>query len=151
MELSYAAEPRNEAKAVKAIGRDLNVSFKHAVEICGKLRGMKVSEGIVLLEAVTRLEKTIPFKRFNKGIGHRRGLGKDALSACPEKAAGLILKILQNLRANAEFRGLDADNIKITHIEALRGISRKRRKPKGRWTTWKTEYVNVQAIAEEAK
>jgi large subunit ribosomal protein L22 len=144
-------EPAVGAKAVKAIGRDFNVSFKHAVEICTSLRGMKLSEGIILLEGVAAMEKSIPFHRFNKGIGHKRGLGKNFLSRFPEKAAGEILGVLQNLQANAEYRGLDVESLRITHIQALRGISRKRRKPKGRWTTWKTEFVNVQAFAEEAK
>lgn len=151
MELKYSTKPVDEAKAVKGMGRDLNISFKHAVEICTRLRGMKLPAAINLLEDVIALKRTIPFRRFNKGIGHKRGLGKDALSAYPKKASRFILEVLKNLQANAEYRGLDPESMKITHIQALRGISRRRRKPKGRWTIWKTELVNVQAIAEETK
>jgi ribosomal protein L22 len=45
---------------------------------------------------------------------------------------------------------MDPEKIKITHIEAQKGITRKRRKPKGRYKTWRTQFVHVQAVAKEA-
>lgn len=132
------------------MGRDFDISFKHAVEICDKLRGMELSDAIKLLESVVALERTIPFRRFNKGIGHRRGLGRDNVGKYPKKAASFILRVLRNLEANADFRGLDLGRLRITHIQALKGISRKRRKPRGRWTIWRRELVSIQAIAEES-
>ncbi|MBN2014565.1 MAG: 50S ribosomal protein L22 [Candidatus Altiarchaeota archaeon] len=150
MELLYSTTPTDEAKAVKAMGRNFDISFKDAVVVCDKLRGMKLTEAMSLLESVVALEKTIPFKRFNKGIGHRRGLGKDNIGRYPKKAASSILRVLRNLEANADYKGLDSEKLRIAHLQALKGISRKRRKPKGRWATWVRDLVNVQVIAEES-
>lgn len=144
-------KPRDESKAVKGMGRDMNISPKHAVAICDKLGGMKLMDAIKLLEAVIALERAIVFKKFNKGIGHRRGLGKENIGKYPKKAAAEILDILRNMETNADYKGLDAGKLKITHIQALKGIARRRRKPKGRWAVWRTQLVNVQAIAEESK
>ncbi len=150
MELHYSTKPKDEGKAVKGMGRDLNISPKHAVVICDKLRGMKLTDAINLLEAVIALEKTIVFRKFKKGIGHRRGLGKENIGKYPKKAAGEILNILRNLETNADYKGLDIERLKITHIQALKGIARRRRKPRGRWAVWRTQLVNVQAIVEES-
>ena len=152
MELRYSlkTDAEEENRLVRAIGRDMNVSFKHAVVICDNMKGgLMLNNAISHLEAVVALEKTITFRRFNKGIGHRKGLGKDAIGKYPEKAAGEILKILRNIVTNADFKGLDTDSLKIIHIQAQKGITRKRRKPKGRWKLWRTQLVSVQVIAKE--
>ncbi len=150
MKLEYSVKPIDEGNIVKGMGRDMNISFKDAVAICDKLRGMELADAVSLLEAVIALERTITFRRFNKGIGHRRGLGKENVGKYPKKAAGMIVNVLRNLEANADYKGLDVDKLRITHIQALKGISRRRRKPKGRWATWRTQLVNVQAIAAES-
>ena len=150
MKLHYSLKPKDESRIVKGMGRDLNISFKHAVVICDKLRGMMLMDAIKLLEAVIALERTIPFKKFKKGIGHRRGMGKENTGKYPKKAASEILNVLRNLETNADYKGLDPEKLRIIHIQALKGIARLRRKPKGRWAIWRSQLVNVQAIAEES-
>ena len=102
-----------------------------------------------LLEAVIALERPITFRRFNKGIGHRKGLGKDNIGKYPKKAADEILKILRNVETNADFKGLDSERLRIIHVQAQKGIARRRRRPKGRWRLWKTQLVSVQVIVKE--
>lgn len=148
MELKYAFKTEDE-NIVKSIGRDINISFKHAVVICDSLRGMKLVDAISLLEGVIVLEKSIPFKRFNKGVSHRKGLGKNNIAAYPKKAAREILNVLRNLETNADYKGLDTERLKIISIQANKGIARKRRKPKGRWQIWKSQFVSIQVIAKE--
>ena len=151
MELHYSLKTgaEEENRLVRAIGRGMNISFKHAVVISDNLRGVMLTDAIAHLEAVVALERTITFRRFKKGIGHRKGLGKDAIGKYPEKAAGEILKILRNIVTNADFKGLDVDSLKLIHIQAQKGITRKRRKPKGRWKLWRTQLISVQVIAKE--
>jgi large subunit ribosomal protein L22 len=141
--------PKDGSKIVKAMGRDLNISFKHAIVICDKLRGMPITQAMNLLQGVVSLKQTIPFRRFNKGVGHKKGLGKDKIGKYPKKAANEILKVLKNLETNSEYKGLDPEKLKIIHIQAQKGISRRKRKPKGRYQIWETQFVNVQVIAEE--
>lgn len=150
MELKYSLALKDESKIAKAIGRDLNISFKDAVVICEKIRGMQVEKAKNLLEDVIKLKRAIPYRRFNKGIGHRKGLRrKEKIAKYPKKASGEILKILKNLETNSEYKGLNSENLKIIHMQAQKGVVRKRRKPKGRYKLWRTEYVNVQVIAKE--
>jgi len=144
MELKYSRKIEDESIAVKAMGTDLNISFKHAVVICDKLRGMKLSDATSLLEAVEALEKSIPFKRFNKGVGHRPRSEEFKIGKYPQKAASEFLKILRNLESNAEFKGLDTENLKIIHAAAQKGLSRKKIAPKGRWRQWVKQFVNDQ-------
>ena len=143
--------PEDESKIARAIGRDMDISFKHAVLICDKLRGMMLRDAINLLDAVIKLDMSIPFRRFNKGVGHRKGLGRDAIGKYPAKAAQHILRILRNLENNADYKGLDVDRLRIKHIQAQKGIARRKRKPKGRWAIWRTQLVSVQVIAEESQ
>ena len=146
MELKYAYVPQNQSKVAKALGKDIDVSFKKAVVVCDKLRGMKLEEAITLLEAVVALEQPIPFKKYKDGTSHKPGMGP---AKYPKKAAGEILKILKNAQTNAEYKGLDTGKLQVINIQANKGPSRKRRKPKGRWKAWKTQYVSVMAIVKE--
>lgn len=148
MELKYAYKPDDKKTAVGMV-RGLDISFKHAVVVCERLRGMRLQDAIKLLDAVIALEESVPFKRFNTGIGHRRGLGKDNIAKYPKKAAFQMLKLMRNIETNAEYKGLDTERLKIIHIQALRGISRKKRRPRGRWRLWKQQLVSVQAVVEE--
>jgi len=146
MELDYSLKPQNEAKVAKAIGKDLNISFKKTVAVCDSVREKNLSEAIVLLEKVASLEEAIPFRKYNKGVSHRTGVG---VGKYPKKAAEEVLKVLRNAQVNAEYKGLDSERLKIISIEVNKGQSRKRRKPKGRWKAWKTQYVCVQAVVKE--
>jgi len=101
-----------------------------------------------VLEETISLKKPIPYRRFNKGIGHRRG-NQFKTAKYPKKAAKYALKVVKNLQANAEFKGLDAEKVKIIHSQALLGVCRPRRKPKGRYTTWETEYCHLQLVGKE--
>ncbi|MFH1125721.1 MAG: 50S ribosomal protein L22 [Candidatus Altiarchaeota archaeon] len=149
MKLNYAIKPKDESKVVKAMIRDVNMSPKHTIAIASKIRGMNVSKAIKLLEKVIKLETSIPFKRHNTGIGHRKGVDKGKVGRYPTKASGKIMEMLKNLQANASFKGLDPEKLKITHVEAQKGVTRKRRKPKGRWKLWRTQFVHAQVIARE--
>jgi large subunit ribosomal protein L22 len=150
MELKYSRKIEDESIVAKAMGADLNISFKSSVAICDKLKGMRLADGISLLEAVIALEKSIPFRRYSKGIGHRPNSEEFKVGKYPKKAAYEFLKILRNLEANAEFKGLNTENLKIIHVASQKGRSIKKTAPKGRWKRWLTQLVNIQVIAEEA-
>ena len=146
MELKYSIQPKENM--VKAMGRDMNVPFKDMVMVAEYIRGKRLSKALESLEAVAALKRTIPYKRFNKGIGHRKG-DQFKLGKYPRKAAKFTLGVLKNLQANAEFKGYDPENVKIIHSQAQHGVTRPRRKPKGRWGMWKTEYCHLQIVAKE--
>ncbi|MBN2250560.1 MAG: 50S ribosomal protein L22 [Candidatus Altiarchaeota archaeon] len=146
MELKYAFKPEQENKTAKAIGRDVNMSFKKAAMVCDSVRGMNVEKAVKLLERVAAIEEPVPFRKYQRGASHRAGKG---VAKYPKKAALEILKVLKNLQANAEYKGLEAERLEIIGIQANMGPARRRRKPKGRWKSWETRYVTIQAIARE--
>jgi large subunit ribosomal protein L22 len=148
MKLKYAVKPEDEEKTVKAIGRDMDISFKDTVMISDSIRGMMLPKAIQLLEDVVKKKRPVKYTRFQKGVGHRKGT-QVKVGKYPQKAARHMLAVLRNMEANAEFKGLEASKIKLFHVEALKGISRVKRKPKGRYATWNTEYVHLQLIGRE--
>ncbi len=133
---------------MKSMGRDFNVSFKNMVMVAQVIKGRMLPKAIEHLEQTIELKRTIPFTRFNKGIGHRKG-NQVKTGKFPKKAATYALDVLKNLQANAEFKGYDSENIQIIHSQANHGVSRARRRPKGRWTIWQTEFCHLQVIGKE--
>lgn len=103
-----------------ASGRDLRVSPKASREICAYIRGMRLAEAERVLEEVMDMRRPIPFVRHNKKVPHRRGLQGFYAGRYPVKAAGEILKVLKQVEANAEFKGLLVDRLRIIHIATHR-------------------------------
>ncbi|RSN76225.1 50S ribosomal protein L22 [Candidatus Methanodesulfokora washburnensis] len=146
---SYGAELReNEARAS---GRDLRVSFKEMVELARAIKGMKLSEAKALLEEVIAMKRPIPFKRYKKGVGHRKQLSGWKIGRYPVKASKLMLKILTNAEYNAIQKGLDADSLYIKHVAAQQGPKLRRifYRAMGRATPRIEQLTHVEVVVEE--
>ncbi|MGL4669149.1 MAG: 50S ribosomal protein L22 [Methanobacteriaceae archaeon] len=150
--IKYAHQEENKAKTAKAMGRSLKISPKHAVEICREIRGMELETAKNYLNEVIELKRAVAFKRHNKKVGHRKGLVGWPSGRYPQKAAKAILNVLDNAEANAEYKGLDAENLKIQHISSHRGFIIKGGIPRafGRATPFNTPTTHVQIVLEDA-
>ncbi len=148
--VNYAYRPEDETKAAKAMGYEMPISFKHAVEICRELRGKKIEDAKRFLEEVVEMKRAVPFRRHKKKVAHRRGLEKWYAGRYPQKAAKYILKVLRNLEANAEYKGLDLDNLVIVHAQAKKGRVLQRYMPRafGRATPRFQQLTTVEFVAE---
>jgi large subunit ribosomal protein L22 len=144
---SKKVDPENSARA---IGYELRISPKHSLEICNALRGLKLEAAKEYMEEVVKLKRPVPFKRYKKYVSHRRGEGFGP-GRYPQRAAKEILRLLESVEHNAEYGGLDTENVRITHMTAYRGRVFEGRKPRahGRATEWNTETVNIEIIVEE--
>ncbi len=127
---SILAEELDPEKTVKASGREIRVSHKHAREVCRTIKGMKLTQAKTFLLDVTEKKKAVPFRRYQKKSGHRRGLEKAFAGRYPINAAAKILKVLQGAQANAENKGLDVDRLLIVHAAAYPGMKLKRYTPR---------------------
>jgi large subunit ribosomal protein L22 len=127
---SVIAEELDPEKTVKASGRELRVSHKHSREICHTVKGMMLTKAKDYLKDVMEKKKAIPFTRYNKKAGHRRGLVKASAGRYPIKAAESVLKVLQSAEANAENKGLDVEKLTIIHAAAYPGMKNKRFTPR---------------------
>jgi len=148
--VNYAYQPEDETKAAKAMGYEMDISFKHAVEICRAIRGRKVQDAIKYLEDVVAMKRVVPFRKYKKKVAHKSGLEKWYAGRYPQKAARHILKILKNLEANAEYKGLEVERLIIVHAQAKKGRVLKRYMPRafGRATPRFKQLTTVEFIAE---
>ncbi len=148
---SYAEELAGNQ--VKASVRDLRVSFKEMVELVRELRGKSLEEARRILEDVISLRRPIPFKRYKKGVGHRRQLQGWKAGRYPVKAAKLVMKLLKSAEANAEQKGLDTERLFIRHIAAQQGPKLRRFFPRafGRATPKIEQLVHVEVVLEERR
>ncbi len=132
---------------------ELHISPKHAREICRALRGMKADSARAYLEDVIALKRPVPFRRYRRNVAHRHGLvGADA-GRYPEKAAKAVLVVLDNALANAEYKGLESEKMRIYHAGTLKGRTIRGWMPRamGRATPKNTETVSVEMILTEVK
>lgn len=147
----YSAEFQKE-KTARSQGHELHISPRHCTEICRELRGKSLAAGKSYLEAITKMEAPVPFKRHGSGVGHRAGMqGWDA-GRYPQKAAREILTVLRNAEANAEYQGLDTEQMFIIHSLAKSGRVIEGRMPRamGRATAKNTATVTVEIVLQES-
>jgi large subunit ribosomal protein L22 len=146
MQYSKKADPEGTAKA---IGRELDISPKASVEVCREIRGMLIDDAMQYLEDVIALKRAVRYHRFNGQVGHRKGK-KFGSGRYPKKTAKAILDIIKNAQHNAEYKGLDSDNMRIIHICTSKGMTVEGYMPRahGRSTPFNHERANIEVVLE---
>lgn len=126
----YSVKGLDPERTVLASGRDLRISHKAAVEVCRAIKGLSLSDAKRFLEDVINLKRSIPYRRYKKKVAHRRDIQKWYAGRYPVKACKAILKVLENAEANAEYKGLNLENLKVIHAAAQKGTVLKRYMPR---------------------
>jgi large subunit ribosomal protein L22 len=147
----YSITDLNPEKTAKASGRDLRVSLKHAKEVCKTIKGMKLEEAKNLLTQAINKKTAIPFHRYKKKAAHRRGLQKAYAGKYPVKAAKRILQVLEGAEANAEFKGLDTERLRIIHATASPAMKIRNYIPRafGRMSPYFDTLTHVELVLEQ--
>jgi len=147
----YSITDMDVEKTAKASGRELRVSPKHAREVCRTIKGMKVEQAKDYLNQVIMKKKAVPFRRFNKKVGHRHGLEKAFAGRYPVNAARQVLNVLEGAESNAEYKGLDLERLEIIHASAYPGMKIKRFTPRafGRSSPRFNTLSHVELVLEE--
>lgn len=105
---------------VKAIARGARISPKQSYEIAKAIRGKKVSKAKSFLSRVISMKQAVQYTKYNRGgTGHRKG--KLGPGRYPLKASKHFLKLLNELEANAEFKGMNTSNLILEHVAVKRG------------------------------
>ncbi|HVP93098.1 MAG TPA: 50S ribosomal protein L22 [Acidobacteriota bacterium] len=148
---SIAEEELDPEKTVKASGREVRVSHKHAREVCKTIKGMMLTQAKQYLGDVVDKKRAVPFRRFKKKLGHRHGLEKAYAGKYPVKAAKHILKIVEGAEANAEYKGLDTERLRIIHASTSQGMKIKRymMRAQGRSTQKFETSSHIEIVLEE--
>ncbi len=146
MKLNYSIDPDPE-KTSKSMGRELHISRKHAHEISSAIKGMKVETARRFLEDAVSLKQAVPYKRYRRNVPHRKGM---CTGRYPQKAAKEFIKVLKNAENNAIYKGLDSENMRITHIATKKGHTFKGIFPRaqGRATPKHHETVSIEMVLE---
>jgi len=148
--IQYSVQTDPETTS-KAIGHELHISPRHSREICRAIKGMRTGHARKYLDNVVALKQAVPFKRHNDSMGHRKG--PMAAGRYPQKAAKEFIKLLINAEANAEYKGIEPENMRITHIATKKGrvIRGYRARARGSSSPKNTETVNIEMILEEVQ
>ena len=147
---SYAFQNYDSTKHVSASMREKKISHKHAREVSVAIKGLTVEKARDYLQSVLTHKRSIPFKRFKNQVGHRTDPGVMS-GRYPEKAVTEVLKLLDNLESNAEYKGMDLDRLKIINATAQKGVIIQRIMPRaqGRATANNNVLTHLEIVAQE--
>jgi large subunit ribosomal protein L22 len=147
----YSVQGLDPDKTAIASGRDLRIKPKISREICNTLKGMKLDDAKTFLNDVIDKKRAVPYYRYRGKTPHRKGLNGHDAGRYPEKAAGEILKILDSVEANAEFKGLYADRLRIVHMAAHRARVIRKFIPRafGRASPYYKHLTHIEVAVEE--
>ncbi len=117
--------------------QSLPISTKQAGAICRFIRGKKIPPMIIYLEDVVAMRKAVPMKGE---VPHKKG---NIMSGkYPVKAAGIFIKLLKNLTANANVAGISNPTIS----EAIANIASR---PYGKFGAVRKKRTHVKLVAME--
>lgn len=153
--VKYAREPEDTQKSAKARGSDLRISFKNMRETCHMLKGKSLADAEQYLKDVLAMKRCVVFRRFCGGVG-RTAQAKSEGSTngqgrWPKKAAEALLGLLGNARSNAETKGLDLENLFVSHVQCNKAIPQRRRtyRAHGRINPYMSNPCHVELIVSE--
>ncbi|KAA0202682.1 hypothetical protein HAZT_HAZT000004 [Hyalella azteca] len=130
-----------------------NFFFLNTFETAAVLRRMSLTRAKAFLNNVLKHKECVPFRRFNGGIGRcaQAKQWKMTQGRWPTKSVHYLLDLLKNLESNAQFKGLDAENLYIRHIVVQRACQMRRRtyRAHGRINPYMSSPCHVEIIAEE--
>ena len=137
-------------KTAKAYGYELHCSLKDSVNLAHAIRGMKTEKARKYLEEIISMKRPLPAVFHNRKRAHQKVIGPGSF---PQKAARYMLKTVVNAENNAEYKGFDVENMKISHISAyggriLRGIMPR---AQGRATDKNKKTTNIEIVIEEVE
>jgi large subunit ribosomal protein L22 len=143
----YTMETDTE-KTARAVGKELPISPKAALEICRNVRGMRLERAKKFLEGVVEGTQAVKYRRHLYQITHQKGgIGPGRF---PKKAAHHILRVVMDAEANAEYKGFDLEGLKVLHIAANHGRTWHQRMPRAHGTSTQKDRqtVNIEVILE---
>jgi len=150
---NYQEEAGRDAITAKSMMKNKPVSLKYSTEICREIRGKPVEKAEMFLNRILTHESFLPLKRYNKKVAHRKG---DSVSGVksgrfPKKTCEIFLELIENVKANAENKGLDTDRLLVKHCFACCGFRRYTAQPKGRVAGRRRRHksVHLEVIVQE--
>ena len=154
MKRNYQAEIGvDEKKVARAMLKNRPVSLKWTTEFCRELKNRTVKDAESLLHDVIDKKRFLPLRKYTMKVPHRRGnaIHKAKAGKYPKNASEALLELLHNLKANADYKGLDSGKLIIRHMFASTGFQRVTFQPQGRTSgkRRKKKSAHIEVIAVE--
>ena len=96
----------------------------------------------------------MPLKKYIKKTGHRKGIPRSStkVGRYPIRLAKNFLKIVSSLKANADYKGLDSENLVIVHAFVCEGFRRASNQKQGRISgkRHRSKSTHIEIVAMEA-
>lgn len=148
---SYSFQKFEKTKHVRASLRETQISHKHAREVALAIRGMYLNKAREFLENVVAKKQPVAYRRYKNEVGHKSNLQGFPAGRFPVKTSREFLRLLDNLEANAEYKGMDLDRLKLIHVSAYPGVKIRRFIPRayGRNTAKNNTLVHVEVVGIE--
>merc|ERR1712080_374415 len=139
--------------AAKARGSDLRVHFKNTRETAQAIKKMPYIRAVKYLQNVLEHKEIVPFRRFMGGIGrHAQAKAHGTPQGrWPKKSCEFLLQLLKNAESNAEYKGLDVENLFVDHIQVNQAAKMRRRtyRAHGRINPYMSSPCHVEVILVE--
>ena len=137
-------------KTAKAYGYELHCSRKDSENLAHAIKGMKTEDAKKFLNEIIEMKRALPTIFHKRKRAHQKGIGPGSY---PQKAARYMLKTLENAENNAEYKGFDPENMKISHISTYGGRVIEGIMPRahGRAANKYTKTTNIEIIIEEVE
>lgn len=142
----------SEDQVVKALGYEFRISWKKAVEVARFIRGFTIKQAEDYMNKVINLEAPVPMRRFTKKQAHHATPWEGwPVAKWPVKVAKAYLEVLKNLENNANYKGLNVDNVVIVHAAVHKGRKIRNYMPRafGRSTPWFQDTVTIELVGVE--
>ncbi len=151
---NYQSDSFDPKKTVRIMAKNSPVSLKYSIELLREMKGQKVDKMEKFLQRIIERKDFLPLRKYRKKVAHRRGEAKSFTKTgkYPVRLAKVFLKILANLRANADYKGLDANSLLICHCFASEGFRRYSGQSQGRISgkRRRRKATHIELIALEA-
>jgi large subunit ribosomal protein L17e len=105
------------------------VHFKNTRETVNAVQGMKLKRALAYLDNVLEHKEIIPFTRFTGKVGRKAQCKafKHPQGRWPKKSVEFVTALLKNAESNAEIKGLNVDDLTISHALCNRAPNMRRR------------------------
>ena len=152
---SYATKARNPDESVRCRGTSIRVHFKNTRETAMAIKGKSLHKAQLFLHDVIAHKAAVPFRRFTGGIGRTPQVQQAGVShgRWPKKSCEVLLRLLDNAKANAEVKQLPLEDLHITHIAVNPAPKQRRRtyRAHGRIGPYMCSPCHVEMILSQTK
>ncbi|MBI2598500.1 MAG: 50S ribosomal protein L22 [Candidatus Diapherotrites archaeon] len=151
---NYQVKISDPKKKAYVMAKNQPVSLKYSVELNREIKGKRIDKAETFLKNILEKKDFLPLRKYVHNIAHRKGKAKSFTKTgkYPKRLAKNYLKILENLKANADYKGLDSENLLIVHAFSSQGFRRASNQKQGRigGKRHQSKSTHIEIVAVEA-